>query len=229
MATRQTSLSFTVSRSLLKLMSIQSKYHPTISSSVAPFSCPPSFPASGSFPMSWLFASGGQSIRVSTLASVLPVNIQGWFPLRLNGLVSVLPMGLSRVFSSIGVVLFWIYVLHINLWVTHVVFRHLSPGRSLGSLFGSAGAECSRGTEGDGYSQPCGGPALGRWAVVWRWFNYGLYSTTLWGWHPPLRFPHFSGCACLWDLIMNLEHLSWDGNSELQMRQRSLIQESLQF
>ena len=53
--------------------------HPTISSSVIPFSsCPQSFPASGSFPRSWLFASGGQSIGAST--SVLPVNIQGWFP-----------------------------------------------------------------------------------------------------------------------------------------------------
>ena len=52
--------------------------HPTISSSVVPFSsCPQSFPTSGSFPMSWLFASGGQSIRVSASASVLPMNIQG--------------------------------------------------------------------------------------------------------------------------------------------------------
>ena len=47
------------------------------------FSCPQSFPASGSFPMSWLFTSGGQSIRASASASVLPVNIQGWFPLGL--------------------------------------------------------------------------------------------------------------------------------------------------
>ena len=56
--------------------------HPTISSSVTPFSsCPQSFPASGSFPMSWLFISGGQSIGVSASTSVLPMNIQGWFPL----------------------------------------------------------------------------------------------------------------------------------------------------
>ena len=60
--------------------------HPTISSSVAPFSfCPPSFPTLESFPMSWLFPSGGQSIRAS--ASVLPMNIQGWFPLGLTGLI----------------------------------------------------------------------------------------------------------------------------------------------
>ena len=56
--------------------------HPTMSSSVVPFSsCPQSFPASGSFPMSQFFASGGQSIAVSALASVFPVNIQDWFPL----------------------------------------------------------------------------------------------------------------------------------------------------
>ena len=54
--------------------------HPTISSSVAPFSCSPSFPASGSFPVSWLFAPGGQNIGASTSASVLPMNNQGWFP-----------------------------------------------------------------------------------------------------------------------------------------------------
>ena len=60
----------------------------TISSSAVPFSsCPQSFPASGSFPMSRLFASGGQSIGASSLATVLPMNIQGWFPLRFTGLV----------------------------------------------------------------------------------------------------------------------------------------------
>ena len=73
--------------------------HPTISCSVIPFSsCLQSFPASGSFPMSWLFASGGQSIGAS--ASVLLMNIQGWFPLGLAGLISLLSKGLSRIFSS---------------------------------------------------------------------------------------------------------------------------------
>ena len=62
--------------------------YPTISSSADPFSsCLQSFPASGSFPMSWLFSSGGQSIRASALASVLPMNIQDWFPLGLTGLI----------------------------------------------------------------------------------------------------------------------------------------------
>ena len=76
--------------------------HPTISSSVAHFSsCPQYFPASGSFPVSQLWASGGRSIRVS--ASVLPMNTQDWFPLGLTDLISLLSKGLSRVFSRITV------------------------------------------------------------------------------------------------------------------------------
>ena len=76
-------------------------WHPTISSSVIPFSsCLQSFPASGSFPMSWLFASGGQSIGTSASASVPPMNIQDWFRLGLAGLNSLQPQGLSRVFSN---------------------------------------------------------------------------------------------------------------------------------
>ena len=72
-----------------------------VSSSVVPFSsCPQCFLESGSFPMSWLFTSGGQSIGASALASVLQVNIQGWFPLGLTGLISLLSKGLSRVFCS---------------------------------------------------------------------------------------------------------------------------------
>ena len=79
---------------------LSQRCHPTISSSVIPFSsCPQVFPASGSFPVSQLFTSGGQSIEVSASASVLPINIQGWFPLGLTGLISLLFKGLSRVFS----------------------------------------------------------------------------------------------------------------------------------
>ena len=75
--------------------------HPTISSSVVPFSsCLQLFPASESFPMSQFFASGGQSIGVSVSASVIPVNIQDWFPLGLTGLISLQYRGLSRVFSN---------------------------------------------------------------------------------------------------------------------------------
>ena len=75
-------------------------YHPTISSSVAPFSCPQIFPASEFFLMSQLFTPGGQSIGVSVSASVLPVNFQGWFPLRLSNFISLMSRGLSRVFAS---------------------------------------------------------------------------------------------------------------------------------
>ena len=75
--------------------------HPTLSSSVIPFSsCLQSFPASGSLTMSQFFASGGQSIGASASASVLPMNIQDWFPLGWTGLISLLSEGLSRVFSS---------------------------------------------------------------------------------------------------------------------------------
>ena len=63
--------------------------------SVTSFSYPQSFPASGSFSISWLFASGGQNIRASTSASVLPMNIQSWFPLGLTGLISLQSKGLS--------------------------------------------------------------------------------------------------------------------------------------
>ena len=75
--------------------------HPTISSSLTPFSsCPQSFPASGSFPVSQLFASGGQSIGDSASASVLPVNTQDWFPLGWTSCISLQSKGLSRVFSN---------------------------------------------------------------------------------------------------------------------------------
>ena len=75
--------------------------HPTISSSVVPFySCLQSFPASGSFPMSQFFTSGGQSLGASGSASVLPMGIQDWFLLELTGLISLLSKGLSIVFSN---------------------------------------------------------------------------------------------------------------------------------
>ena len=75
--------------------------HPTISSSVVPFSsCLQSFPASGSFPMSQFFTSGGQSIGVLASTSVLPMNIQGWFNLGWTGWIFLWSKGLSRVFSN---------------------------------------------------------------------------------------------------------------------------------
>jgi len=75
--------------------------HPTISSSVIPLSSHlQSFPASGSFQMSQLFTSGGQSIRVSASTSVLPMNIQDWFPLGWTGWISLQSKGLSKIFST---------------------------------------------------------------------------------------------------------------------------------
>ena len=75
--------------------------HPAISSSVVPFSsCLQSFPASGSLPVSQFFTSGGQSIGVSASASLLPMNIQDWFPLGWTGWISFLSKGLSRVFFN---------------------------------------------------------------------------------------------------------------------------------
>ena len=75
--------------------------HPTISSSVVPFSSDlQSFPASGSFPMSQFFASGGQNIGVAPSTSVLPMNIQDWSPLGWTGWISLQSKGLSRVFSN---------------------------------------------------------------------------------------------------------------------------------
>ena len=75
--------------------------HPTISSPVVPFSsCLQSFPASGSFPMSQIFTSGGQSIGAPASASVLPMNIKDWLPLRWTGWISLQSKGLSRVFSN---------------------------------------------------------------------------------------------------------------------------------
>ena len=89
-AARQASLSITNSWSCSNSCPLSQWCHPTISSSVIPFSCLQSFAASGSFPMNWFFASGGQSIGVSVSASVLPMNIQDWFLLGLTGLISSL-------------------------------------------------------------------------------------------------------------------------------------------
>ena len=99
----QASLSFTISQSLLKLLS-----NDWVSDAIQPSYplSPPSpptlsfFPASRYFPVSWLFASGGQNIGSSASASVLPINIQGWFPVGWTSLISLQSKGLSRVFSN---------------------------------------------------------------------------------------------------------------------------------
>ena len=92
-------------------------YHPTISSSVAPFSsCLQSCPASGFFLMNQLFASGGQSIGASVSASVLLMNIQGWFPLVWTGLISLLSKRLARVFSNTAVQKHQFFGVQPSLW-----------------------------------------------------------------------------------------------------------------
>ena len=91
--------------------------HLTISSSVVPFSsCPQSFPASGSFPMSQLFISGGQSIGVSASTSVLPMNIQDWSPLGWTGWISLQSKALSRVFSNTTAQKHHFFSTHPSLW-----------------------------------------------------------------------------------------------------------------
>ena len=92
-------------------------WHPTISASVIHFSsCPQSFPASGSFPMSWLFASGGQSMGASASASVLPMNIQDWLPLGWTDWISLLSKRLSRVFSSTTIQMHQFFGAQPSLW-----------------------------------------------------------------------------------------------------------------
>ena len=109
----QTSLSITNSRSLLKLISIESM----MSSSVVHFSsCFQSFPASGSFQMSQFFASDGQSIGVSASASVLPITIQDWFPLGWTGWISLQSKGLSRVFFNTTVQKHQFFSAQFSLW-----------------------------------------------------------------------------------------------------------------
>ena len=103
-AARQASLFFTVSLSLLKLMSMESvmpSNHLILCHSL--FLPPSIFPSIRIFQISQFFASGGQKIGVSASLSVLPMNIQGWFPLGLTDLIFLLPMGLPRVFSNITV------------------------------------------------------------------------------------------------------------------------------
>ena len=95
--------------------------HPTISSTVILFCCLQSFPASGSFPMSWLFASGGQRIGTSASASVFLMNIQGWFPLGWTDLISLESKGLLRVFSSTAIQKRQFFSVQPSLWsISHI-------------------------------------------------------------------------------------------------------------
>ena len=117
-AALQASLSF-ISQSLLKLMSFESvmpSNHFILSSVILFSSCPQSFPASRTFPMSQLFASDDQNTAASASASVLPTSIQGCFPLSLTGLISLLSKGLSRVFSNTTVQEYQFFGTQSSLW-----------------------------------------------------------------------------------------------------------------
>ena len=125
-AAHQASLSITNSGAYSNSCPLSRWCHPTTSSSIVPFSsCLRSFSASGSFPMSQFFASGGQSIGVSASISVLPMNIQDWFPLGWTGWISLHSKGLSRVFSNttvqkhqfFGAQLSLESISHIHMWL----------------------------------------------------------------------------------------------------------------
>ena len=106
--------------------------NPTISSSVVPFSSRlQSFPASGSFPVNQFFASGGQSIGVSASASVLPVNIQDWFPLEWTGWISLQSKGLSRVFSNTTVQMHQFFGAHLDLTIYYIMKNTKSESRKI--------------------------------------------------------------------------------------------------
>ena len=131
--------------------------HIPISSSAALFSsCPQSFPPSGSFPMSRLFVSSGQSIRASASASVLPMNIQGWLPLGLTDLISLQSKGLSRVFSNTT----------IGWWIRTGTQRHSKcPSAEISSNLPHGDESCSCG------SRDMGEQKTQRDASCWRWWQ----------------------------------------------------------
>ena len=128
----QTSLSITNSRSLFKLMSIKSVMpsshlilcHPLLL-------CLQSFPASGSFPMSQFFKSGGQSIGVSVSASILLMNIQDWFPLVLTGWISLQSKGLSRVFSNTIVQKHQFFSAQLSWYIVQLSHPYMTTGKTI--------------------------------------------------------------------------------------------------
>ena len=157
-AAHHVSLSFIISQSLLRLMSTESVMLFSILSSVVPFStCLLYFPASKCFPVNLLFPSCGQSIRASGSASVLPVNIQGWFPLGLTGLIALQSKGLSRVLSKTTVWKYQFFSVHPYLWSnsnTHIwqPGQHIKKQRH---YFANKGLS----SQGYGFS----------WGHVWMW------------------------------------------------------------
>ena len=122
-AAHQASLYFTISQSLLRLISIELINHLIL---CCPFLLLPSiFPSIRVFSNEWLFTSSDQSIGASASASVLPMNIQGWFPLGLTGLISLLSKGLSRVFSNTPVWKHWFFSTQPSLWSNYHIHTWL--------------------------------------------------------------------------------------------------------
>ena len=135
-AAHQASLSFTTFWVCSISCPLNHWCHPTISPSVVPFSWLQSFPASGSFPMSQLFASGGQSIGAS--ASVLPMNIQGWFPWILTGLISLQSKWLSRLFQHHSLKA---SVLQCSVFMVQLSHLYLTTGKTIIWLYGPLSAK----------------------------------------------------------------------------------------
>ena len=151
-AARQASLCITKSQSLLKLCPLSRWCHPTISSSVIPFSRLQSFPGSGSFQISNFFASGSQSIGVSASTSVLPMDAQDWSPLGWTGWISLQSKGLSRVFPNTTVQKHQFFSTQPSLWSTltsipeywknYSLTRWTFVGKELSLLFGGLQSDC---------------------------------------------------------------------------------------
>ena len=197
-AAHQASLSITKSRTCSDSCPLSQWCHPTISSSLVPFpSCPQSFPASGSFPVSQSFASGGQSVVAS--ASVLPMNIQDWFRLGLTSLISLQSKELSRVFSNTTVQKHHFFGTQLSLWSNshiHIKWKWKSLSRVWlfatpltiqstefpGQNTGMGSLSFSRGS-----SQPSGqtqvshiaGGFLTSWATYDYWKNHSFDYTGL--------------------------------------------------
>ena len=124
-AARQASMSFTVSRGLLKLLSTELMMPFNHLIHCRPLLLPSIFLSIRVFFQSWIFASSGQSIRASASASDLPMNIRGWFPLRLTGLISLLSKGLSRVFSITAVWKHQFFGTQPSLWFNFKIYTWL--------------------------------------------------------------------------------------------------------
>ena len=139
-AARLAPLSFTISQNLLKLVFIVSIMPSNHLILCCPLLVPSIFPSIRVFPMSWLFASGGQNIRASASASVLLMNVQGWFPLGLTGLIPLQSKGLLRIFSalqfkSINAYCMWkISCCHYKVKAHHCIFW---KGSGTGALLGA--------------------------------------------------------------------------------------------